>query len=121
MFRLTFDRQFFIASYSAGHGLLLLRSNRCDEHPLTRVDILFKDVWALESRVLFDGLKIEEVSPEFLEDTRSKAKEVLQQGHKVYCLTSQSWTGFIVGGIVAYCEDEGVGTTRSQLLGPEHD
>ena len=52
------ERRFLVSSYTASHGLLLLRSVRDDIHK-TRVDILFQDVRALELRMWFDGIDLQ--------------------------------------------------------------
>jgi len=107
------DRLFSVFGYSMSHGLLLLRSGKSDESATTRVDILFQDVRAVEMRVWFKGIRIEEVDdPKFLEDQPSKPAETIEPGNKVYALISGGWRGFVVGGIVRFKEDDG------ELFGP---
>jgi hypothetical protein len=102
------DRLFSVFGYSMSHGLFLLRSGKSNENPTTRVDILFRDVRAMEMRFWFKGITIEEVDdPEFLEDQESKPKEMIEPGNKIYALISHDWRGFIVGGIVRFKEDDG--------------
>jgi hypothetical protein len=102
------DRLFSVFGYSMSHGLLLLRSGKSDENPTTRVDILFQDVRAMEMRVWFKGITIEEVDDsKFLADQRSKPAEMIEPGNKIYALISRDWRGFIVGGIVRFKEDAG--------------
>jgi hypothetical protein len=77
------------------------------------VDILFQDVRAMEMRVWFKGIAIEEVDDlKFLADQRSRPAEMIEPGNKTYALISDGWRGFIVGGIVQFKEDDG------ELFGP---
>jgi len=102
------DRRFSLFGYSMSHGLLLLRSGKSNETPATRVDILFQDVRAMETRAQFKGIRIEEVDdPQFLDGQRSKPVEMIEPGNKTYALVSAGWRGFIVGGIVRFKEDDG--------------
>ena len=114
---MKFDRKFVVFSYEISHGLLLLRSAKNPLQP-KRIDILFQDVRALECRTEFENLTIEEVGPEFLDGVRSKAREVIEPGNKVYSLTSGDWIGYVVGGIVTQCEDEEDFFAVSRLLSP---
>jgi hypothetical protein len=115
MLTVTFKRPFVLFSYNLSHSLLLLRSSKspvCSK----RIDVLFQDVRAIECRTDFPDLVIEEVGPEFLNDVRSKAKEVIEPGHRVYSLKSGNWIGFVVGGIVSHHEDEAEFFAPSSLL-----
>jgi hypothetical protein len=119
------DRLFSLFGYAISHGLLLLRSGKADETPTTRVDILFRDVRAMEIRAWLKGIRIEEVDdPRFLDGQRSNPAAMIEPGHRIYSLTSPGspgwgvvgqstgWQGFIVGGIVQVKEDDG------ELFGP---
>ena len=112
---MTFKRPFVLFSYNVSHGLLLLRSAKSPGSP-KRVDILFQDVRAIECRTDFPDLVIEETGPDFLNVVRSKAREVIEPGHKVYSLKSGNWIGFVVGGIVSHHEDEEEFFAPSSLL-----
>jgi hypothetical protein len=112
---MIFKRPFVLFSYSLSHGLLLLRSAKSPAFP-KRIDILFQDVRAIECRSDFSDLVVEEVNAEFLNDVRSKAREVIEPGHKVYSLKSGNWIGFVVGGIVSHHEDDGEFFASSSLL-----
>lgn len=102
---MNFNRPFVLFSYTASHGLLLLRSGKSSMHS-TRIDVLFQDVVAMECRSSLNSLIVEEMGPEFLKDVRSRAADVMEPGHKVYSLSSGNWVGFIVGGIVSQHEDQ---------------
>jgi hypothetical protein len=106
-------RLFSVYGYSMSHGLLLLRSGKSNENPTTRVDILFQDVRAMEIRVWFQGITIEEVDDlNFLADQPSRPAEMIEPGNKTYAQISDGWRGFIVGGIVQFKDDTG------ELFGP---
>jgi hypothetical protein len=115
MLPLIFKRPFVVFSYHVSHGLLLLRSAKSPVH-LTRIDVLFQDVRAIECRTEIPDVLIEEVSPDFIRNTRTKATEILEHGHKVYALKSTGWTGFVVAGIVSHHEDDQEFFAPSKLL-----
>ena len=126
MLKLSFEGAFILISYECGHGLLLFRSNPYHARPDTRVDILFQDVIAMETRVFSDGLTIEEVGPELLESTRCKPADLIEGGRKTYSLSGrdtngETWSGFVLAAKVTHCEDDLPYGSRSQLLGPELD
>src|SRR5262249_5317339 len=87
------DRTFSVYSYHVSHGPLLFRSWRKDERP-TRIDVLIKDVRAMEIRSWFDGLEITEVDRGYLRDFRSNPDEMMEPGLRVYALTGNTWKGF---------------------------
>lgn len=104
------------------HGLLLLRSGKSNETPATRVDILFQDVRAIETRARFKGIRIEEVDdPHFLDGQRSNPAEMIEAGNRIYALVSAGWRGFIVGGIVRFKEDDGELFGQSALVSDAPD
>ena len=99
------DRKFSVVGYGAGHGPLLLRSGRTDEHH-TRIDVLILDVRAMEIRSWFDGFEIALVDQSYLKDFRSCPAEMMQVGLNVYAISGKGWQGFIVGGNLCIHEDE---------------
>jgi hypothetical protein len=109
------ERSFVIFSYSMSHGLLLLRSRKTPQ-TLTRIDILFKDVRVMEIRAWFDGIKIEEVEISQLQKQSSRPGDLTEIGNKAYQLSGLGWEGFILWGIVTFCEDEGELSAPSQLF-----
>jgi len=111
------DRKFSIFSYEVSHGLLLLRSGKTNEHH-TRIDVLVKDVRAMEIRSWFEGFEIAEEDREYLREFRSNPIEMIEPGNRVYALRGRGWQGFIVGGILLAQEDNGEYMDRSPLLGP---
>jgi hypothetical protein len=111
-------RTFSLFSYAMSHGLLLLRSGKTNEHK-TRVDILFHDVRVMEIRAWFKGLLIREALPAAIASRLSNPSDMIEIGNKVYLLEAAGWQGFVVGGILTTCEDDGEMFARSPLLGPE--
>jgi hypothetical protein len=99
------DRKFSLFSYGLGHGPLLLRSGKTDEHP-TRINILILDVRAMEIRSWFDSVEIVLTGQEYLRDFRSHPAEMMEPGLNAYSISSKGWQGFIVGGSLCVHEDE---------------
>lgn len=108
-------RKFSVFGYSISHGTLLLRSARSDEHGL-RLDVLIKDVRALEIRSWFEGIEIIEVEPSFLNGFPSRPIDMLDVGLKVYALLGTGWRGFVVGGGLFFHEDDAGFMEPSALL-----
>jgi hypothetical protein len=115
MFLYKSDRSFVVFSYSASHGLLLLRSRKSNQHS-TRVDILIEDVRAMEARSWFNGIEIEEVDPSHLDDRGGKPLEMMEPGNKAYSIRGNDWWGYINGGIARTHEDDGEFMEESKLL-----
>jgi hypothetical protein len=99
------DRKFSVFSYGVGHGPLLLRSGRTDEHH-TRIDVLILDVRAMEIKSWFEGFEIALVDQDYLRDFRSRPAEMMQPGLNAYAISGKGWQGFIVGGNLCVHEDE---------------
>jgi hypothetical protein len=112
------DRKFSVFSYGISHGLLLLRSGKTDEHN-TRIDVLIRDVRAMEIRSWFEGLEITEADREYLREFRSNPIEMIEPGNRVYALWGKGWQGFIVGGILSVQEDESEYMAPTGLLGDQ--
>jgi hypothetical protein len=112
---ISFARKFQIWSYVAGHGQLLLRSVEAHEHP-KRVDVLFKDVRAMNLRVFIDTLIVEEVSLSDILDQMVKPVDVMESGHIIFLIKSRGWTGWIIAGAVYWHEDGGSFDDPSDLL-----
>lgn len=99
------DRSFTVVSYHYAHGLLLLRSGFSHKYR-TRVDILFQDVVAIENRMYMQDLEIREVDSSFVANAGSCPEKMIAPGHKVFSLSFEGGTGFIIAGDVAVHEDE---------------
>ncbi|MDQ0473501.1 hypothetical protein [Labrys wisconsinensis] len=112
------DRDFFVVSYDASHGLLLLRSAKTNEIP-TRIDVLFNDVRAMEIRCFINnGLKIGIEDRKYLFNFQSNPLEMVEFSLKIYSLLGHGWKGFVIGNIFTTTEDTGHALERSSLLGP---
>jgi hypothetical protein len=109
------DRMFVVFSYSMSHGLLLLRSRKAGRF-LTRIDILFQDVRAMELRSWFTGVSIEQVEADYLLHQRSKPAELIEPGNVVYLIAGSGWDGFVVGGRISFLEDDGDAFAPSGLM-----
>jgi hypothetical protein len=88
-----------IESYAASHGLLLLRGNRTNS-VTTTIDVLFRDVRAMDLRAWSEGLEIELQDGTSLESHLSKPLEMLEPGLKVYRLSGRGWSGFVIAARV---------------------
>lgn len=105
MFIYSSDRSFSVVSYNYTHGLLLLRSGFSNKYK-TRIDILFQDVIAIESRMYMQNLEIREVESSFLTNVGSCPEQIIEPGHKVFSLIFDGGTGFIIGRGVGMHKDE---------------
>ena len=101
------DRIFHLFSYGVTHGQLLFRSCKTDTDP-KRVDILFREVRAMELRSWFEGIEIvEEENSSFLGSRPSRPIPMFDKEIRFYRLKGSGWEGFVVGGLVSYFEDDG--------------
>ena len=111
----TSERRFLLIQYLHSYGLLLLRSNKPAKES-KRIDILFQDVRAMEIRSWFDGITIEEADERFLVNYPSRPLDLMETGNRIFALKGKGWTGFILGGVISYNEDDEVATAPSALL-----
>lgn len=109
------DRRFTLASYSAGHGLLLFRSGKTTEHP-TRIEVLIKDVRAMEIRTWSEGIRIAQVAQDHLAGFKSNPGDMVEIGNRVYSIEGKGWSGFVVGGVMLANEDHEELSGLSPLL-----
>ena len=84
------DRKFWVIGYGAGHGPLLLRSGKTDEHH-TRIDVLILDIRAMEIRSWSEGFEIALVDQAYLRDFRSCPAEMMEPGLNVYAISGKGW------------------------------
>jgi len=90
-------RSFVVFSYDHGHGLMLLRSRKTPDNP-TRMDVLFQDVRAIESRMWFEGIRIEESDLQAIAEFQSNPCELIEPGLRVYLLRGSNWSGYVLAG-----------------------
>lgn len=105
MFSFQSSRKFTLFGYHASHGILLLRSGKNQNVP-TRIDVLFKDVRALEIRAWIDHLGIEEQELSFLEDFKSNPHSMAEPGNRAYRVSGSGWFGYVLAGTVSVREDD---------------
>ena len=77
---------------------------------------MFQDVRAMEIRTWFEGISVSEVPGEFLQKFASNPTVMLEPGNKVYELKSDSWSGYVLAGIMQTSEDYGEENEPSPLL-----
>lgn len=101
LFSFRSDRRFSILGYARGHGQLVLESLR-DDHP-ARLEISFSDVRGMDIRPLFDGIHIEEVTPDYLDRWPSRPAEQIERHgedifHRAFAFHGAGWDGYVVAG-----------------------
>ncbi len=96
-------------SYTASHGQLLLRSTKSADR-LTQVDVLFKNVSAVNLRTVMQDLELVEtdVDPENL--ARDEAPR------RFFLIRNRDHEGFVVAGAVARDEGDHEHHEQSPLL-----
>lgn len=97
--------------YEVGHGQLLFRSTKSTEHP-TRVDVLFKNVAAIQMPTVFNGMTVRstDAAPSLELGTLGRSERELFE------ITGDGVRGYVVAGIVVTHEDEGSHGDPSPLL-----
>ena len=100
------ERRFDLFSYGVSHGPLLFRSGKNNEHG-KRLDVLFTDARAFESRNMFIGIRIEEIGLDRLADRPSRPAEFAEVGLKAFLLVGVGWEGFVLAGSIHVLEDDG--------------
>jgi len=104
-------RHFLLESYVASHGLLLFRANRTNELPTT-IDVLFRDVRAMDVRAWTMGLRIELADRSLLEAYPSDPVEMIEtEDILVYRVSGSKWEGFVLACRVDV--SEGIPATKT--------
>lgn len=111
------DRFFAVHRYEQPHGLLLFRSLKGRHGASTRIDVLFQDVRALEIRFWTSGLQIDELDVAQVVRAASNPIALMEPGNRVFGLSGDGWSGFILGGVVSTSESEDDDNAPSRLLG----
>jgi hypothetical protein len=93
-------------SYTVSHGQLLLRSPKSADRP-TQIDILFKNVSAVELRTVMEGLEVIET------DARPKNAA---GDDRVFLVRSRDFAGFVLAGAVTRDEGDHEYYEQSPLL-----
>ena len=92
-----------LVSYAHSHGVLLIRSKQTGGHS-EEIYLVIKDVRAMEARMWFDGIAIDEVDQLYLAGFRSQPSAMVEFGNKIYALLGRDWEGFIVGGAMYFAD-----------------
>jgi len=116
MATIRFSGEFAVWSYVIGHGQLLLRRTKSNEHP-TRVDILLKDVGWMCLPTTFTGLEIRVVPSEEIRGLLTEAGSPRERERKAFLLSGDGWKGHVLAGALAVHEDDGEYNDPSALLG----
>ena len=98
-------------SYTVSHGQLLLRSTRSSGRP-TQVDVLFKDVVAVQLPTLIHDLEV-------LETDREGAAGRMpfdSQGRAIFIVRGRDTEGYVVAGAVFHDEGDHAYYDPSPLL-----
>jgi hypothetical protein len=85
---------------------MLLRSTRSDGLD-ARVDVLFKDIAALQLPTAFDGLLITEASNDELLKLGPQLGSNSMVNKNVFLIQGSNYSGYVVAGSVFWHEDEG--------------
>jgi hypothetical protein len=99
------DRTFRLWSARAGHGLLLLRSNKGDGGD-TRVDVLFKPVSAMKLLWRLTGLLVREAT---LTEKKAIERDVgrAEQANEVFVIEARDFNGYVIAAMMVHHEDYG--------------
>ena len=102
----NFARDFQVWEYVVGHRQLLIRSTKA-AGLLTRVDVLFKDVAAINLPTTFAGLTVSEASERDSAHAELQLGSSTVRGEKLFMVHGSNYKGYILAAAVAWHEDEG--------------
>ena len=109
-------RMFQVWSYTVSHGQLLFRSTKSDDSP-TRIDILFKNVDAMNVARRFDGLSIRDATAEErLSAARGSDVELDDPNQRLWIVESLGFRGHVAAGVVLVHEADAEYDEPSALL-----
>src|SRR6188474_2320144 len=98
-------------SYTVSHGQLLLRSTRSSGRP-TQVDVLFKDVVAVQIPTLINDLEVLETDREVI----AAAMRVDTHGQSTFIVRGRETDGYVIAGAVFHDEGDHAYYDPSPLL-----
>ena len=113
----AFEGRFQIWTYDVSHGVLLLRRNRTDACK-QRVDIRFNDVWSLQIAAWAESIRVEQLPWSKADLSIPLIPDSEKLGLRLFRITTQHWTGWIVAGCVSYHIDEGAIGDPSSIYKP---
>jgi len=102
-------------SYTVSHGQLLLRATKDRDH-LTRVDVLFKGVGAMQLPSVMQSLTVKEAEPEEREEILGSTSVSMPEERRCFVLEGPGFRGWVIAGAVVSMEDEGEYFEPSPLL-----
>jgi hypothetical protein len=102
---LSFARPFQMWMFTVGHRRLLLRSPKTD-HLLTRVDVLFTNVAAINLPTKLNELTVSEATEAEMSELCIQIESSKLVGRKVFAIRDSGSLWHVVGGAVAWHEDE---------------
>lgn len=108
------DRVFQLWSYSVSMKRLLLRSTKSDQFQ-TRVDVAFQNVQAVQLPTLLPGLVVAGADPAEIERIIKETGLLPDDDRKFFSMLGSNFTGYVVAGVVASCEDSGEYYEPSQV------
>jgi len=101
---LRFERRFQVWHYTVGHSRLLLRSPKT-ETLQTRVDVLFKNVAAINLPTLMDGITVELANEDTAQAIAGRSGSWSLGDRKVFIIRGNNYEGFVVAGSMVQAED----------------
>ena len=107
-------RRFQLWAYAAGMGRLLLRSPK-GEGSVTRVDVLFQNVKALQLATSLPGLTGTEPDAQQHQRIADATGLLPDEGTRFFVLTGASYEGYVVAGVCVQAEDDGEYFEPSEL------
>lgn len=99
-----FERRFQVWLYTVGHSQLLLRSPKTGSLS-TRVDVLFKNVAAIQIPTLFDNLTITEATKDETIALHPQLGSWAFEERKVFIINGAGFLGYVVAGAWFWHED----------------
>src|SRR5258705_11121016 len=113
---IKFTGQFQVWAYTVSHSQLLLRSTKSPSRQ-SQVDVLFKNVAALQTPTLFDDLAIFE-APYLRGHGPNRIASRSGDDLRLYTLRGRDYEGYVVAGIVIWNEGDHEYDEPSPLLVP---
>jgi len=103
---LNSSRHFQIWEYTVGHAQLLLRSPKTADLP-TRIDVLFKNVGAIQLPTNLDSLRISEGIEGEGTGLALGTNAKITKDRKIFVVRGSDFVGYVIAGAMASHEDDG--------------
>ncbi len=98
------SRLFQLWAYTVSHGSLLLRSTKTDDDP-TRVDVLFRNVKALDLPTVLHGVSVAVAGPDATARVAAATGLAPDDDTVFFEVATRNCTGYVVAGAVSSDED----------------